>query len=123
MFVLFAASASPADIRPQWSFSGSDRTTALDTCEHAWTREVQNGSVPLSVNLSTSWDGGRSVNEQLPSGLRTSSARPLTIPVKLPVTPVNCPAPPWCGDVPGPDGFKLEQVADAIDELSGRDVF
>ena len=53
----------------------------------------QNNSVPLSANLSTSWSGSCSV-EQVPSGLRAKSARPLTIPVKLPVAPVNFPVPP-----------------------------
>ena len=53
----------------------------------------QNDSVPLSANLSTSWRGN-GVNEQLPSGLRTNSARALTVPVKLPVARANCPVPP-----------------------------
>ncbi len=40
----------------------------------------QNDSVPLSANLSTWWRG-TCVNEQLPSGARTKSARPLTVPL------------------------------------------
>jgi len=53
----------------------------------------QNDSVPLSANLSTSWSGSCAV-EQLPWALRARSARPLTVPVKLPVAPANCPVPP-----------------------------
>jgi hypothetical protein len=34
--------------------------------------EIQNDSVPLSANMSTSWRG-TCVNEQLPSGLRTKA--------------------------------------------------
>ena len=34
------------------------------------------------------------MNEQLPSGLRAKSARPLTVPEKLPVASANCPVPP-----------------------------
>ena len=43
--------------------------------------------------MSTSWRGN-CVNEQLPSGLRAKSATALTVPVKLPVAPSNCPVPP-----------------------------
>ena len=53
----------------------------------------QNDSVPLSANLSTS-RRGTCVNAQLPSGLRAKSARPLTVPEKLPVASANCPVPP-----------------------------
>src|SRR6185437_3854074 len=53
----------------------------------------QNVSVPLTSNLSTSWRGSCAV-EQVPSGLRANCARPLTVPVKLPVAPVNFPVPP-----------------------------
>ena len=55
------------------------------------------------MNLSTS-RRGICVSEQLPSGLRAKSARPLIVPVKLPVAPANFPVPPvtcWANcDVP-----------------------
>ena len=48
---------------------------------------------PALRELSTS-RRGTCVNEQLPSGLRAKSARPLTVPEKLPVALANCPVPP-----------------------------
>ena len=53
----------------------------------------QNDSVPVDVNMSTSWSGTCS-KLQLPSGLRARTAGPVTVPVPLPVALANCPVPP-----------------------------
>src|SRR5690242_6732366 len=48
--------------------SSPGQAGGLAWAERAQAGEVKSDSVPRSVNLSTSWDGGNSVNEQLPSG-------------------------------------------------------